>query len=185
MPPWGVSRDGSEPLPLGHRFSIFRFLPSPSSLMAINPHSSFSQWSIAYSVGPHLKTSYIPLSTNRFPIRVVPRFSRDPCRKPVSRFAATQPDQTVPSPNSQNKRRSRRSDEGTSAGYATALPLLCAPYRRSPERNNDTSLIPQTIYWPTKSYLHCIPFVWPEGGNGTSMETPKRISPNSAGTEIV
>ena len=143
MPPWGVSRDGSEPLPLGHRFSIFRFLSSPSLLMAINPHSSFSQWSIAYSVGPHLKTSYIPLSTNRFPIRVVPRFSRDPCRKPVSRFATTQPDQTVPSPNSQNKRRSRRSDEGPSAGYATALPLLCAPYRRSPERNNDTSLIPQ------------------------------------------
>ena len=111
MPPWGVSRDGSEPLPLGHRFSIFRFLSSPSLLIAINPHSSFSQWSIAYSMGPHLKTSYIPLSTNRFHIRVIPRFSRDPGRKPVSRFATTQPDQTVPSPNSQNKRRSRRSDE--------------------------------------------------------------------------
>ena len=79
-------------MPLDPRFSIFRFLPS----------------------------------TSRFPIRVVPRFSRDSCRirfppanrlpfrfptKPVSRFAATQPDQTVPSPNSQNKRRSRRSDE--------------------------------------------------------------------------
>ena len=160
--------------------------------MAINPIRRFPQWLIAHSVGPHLKAPYLPLSTTRFPIRVVPRFSRDSCRirflpanrlpfrfptKPVSRFAATQPDQNVPSPNSQNKRRSRRSDEGTSAGYATALPLLCAPYRRSPERNNDTSLIPQTIYWPTNSYLHCIPFVWPEGGNGTSISTPTRISP--------
>ena len=33
--------------------------------------------------------------------------------------------------------------KGPSAGYTSALPLLCAPYRRSPERNNDTSLIPQ------------------------------------------
>ena len=80
MSPWGVSRDGNKPLPLGHRFSIFRFLPSPSSLMVINPHSSFSQWSIAYSLGPHLKAPYLPLSTTRFPIRVVPHFSRDSCR---------------------------------------------------------------------------------------------------------
>ena len=128
-------------------------------------------------MGSHLKTSYIPLSTSRFPIRVVPRFSRDLCRirflpanrlpvrfptKSVSRFAATQPNQNVPSPNSQNKRRSRRSDEGTSAGYATALPLLCAPCLRSPERNNDTSLIPQNNLLTNELLctLHTIHLTW-------------------------
>ena len=179
MPPWGVSRDGSEPLPLGHRFSIFRFLSSPSLLIAINPHSSFSQWSIAYSMGPHLKTSYIPLSTNRFHIRVIPRFSRDPGRKPVSRFATTQPDQTVPSPNSQNKRRSRRSDAGTSAGYATALPLLCAPYRRSPERNN-TSLIPHNNLL-TNELLYTLPTIHLTWGREWYFHwNPKKNFPKTA-----
>ena len=187
MSPWGVSRDGNKPLPLGHRFSIFRFLPSPSSLMVINSHSSFSQWSIAYSLGPHLKAPYLPLSTTRFPIRVVPHFSRDSCRirfPPCTSVSVSFPQRNLfltsrrPShtrmflhliPKTKEGRVVPR--KGSSAGYASALhpSAQCFPAVVLPGGIMILRLFPKTIYWQTNSYLHCIPFIWPEGGNGTSI----------------
>ena len=176
MSPWGVSRDGNKPLPLGHRFSIFRFLSSPSLLMARNPHSSFSPWSIAYSVGPHLNLLYSFIDKSLLYSRRPPFLQRSVPQTCFSlRGDPTRPDYS--SPNSP-KRSLRRPDEGPLRwirdGSASAQ---CFPAFVLPRGIMILRLFPKTIYWQTNSSVHCLPFIWPEGGNGTSMETPERISP--------
>ena len=152
-------------------------------------------------MGSHLKTSYIPLSTSRFPIRVVPRFSRDSCRlrflptnrllfrsttKPVSRFAATQPNQNVPSPNSQNKRRSRRSDERSlrwiRVGSASAQ---CFPAFVLPRGIIILRVFPkQFIDQRTHIYIAYHSFDLREG-MVLPWKPQNEFPQNSAGTEIV